>query len=238
MRLVVHSDAESLARDAAVFVAGLLKQAAGPRVSLGLAGGSTPRATYRQLRWQPVDWESVDLWLSDERWVPPDDPESNGDMAASALADHVDARMIRPRWSKYLTARDSAAFYEAELRRIIPNGGSDVILLGMGTDGHTASLFPETEALHEMTRWFVANEVPQVESWRLTATAPMIWRARTVVVLTEGESKAPMVAEAFEGPDGSIPIQLLRRAKGDVVWLVDQAAARDLTRTPVERSTT
>jgi 6-phosphogluconolactonase len=237
MRLVVHSDAESLARDAAIFVTGLLEQATGPRASLGLAGGSTPKATYEQLRWQPVDWEAVDLWLSDERWVPPDDPESNGRMAASALTDHVDARMVRPRWSEYLTARDSAAFYEAELRRIIPGGRSDVILLGMGTDGHTASLFPDTEALREMTRWFVANEVPQVESWRLTATAPMIWRARTVVVLTAGEAKAAMVAEAFEGEDGTIPIQLLRRAEGDVVWLVDEAAARDLTRTPVDRPT-
>jgi 6-phosphogluconolactonase len=236
MRVVVHPDPEFLARAAAGFIAGLLKQAAGPRVSLGLAGGSTPKATYEQLRWQPVDWQTVDLWLSDERWVPPDDSESNGGMAAAALTDHIEARVLRPRWSRFLTARDSAAFYEAELRRVIPEGRSDVILLGMGSDGHTASLFPGTAALDETTRWFVANEVPQVDAWRLTATAPMIQRAGTVVVLTAGESKASMVAEAFEGEDGSIPIQLLRRAEGDVVWLVDEAAAAELTKTPAERA--
>lgn len=237
MRVVVHDDEQALALGAASFIAGLIKGSGKPRVSVGLAGGSTPRATYEQLRRQPVDWERVDLWLSDERWVAPDDPDSNGAMAAEALVDHIDARFLRPRWSTYLTPVDSAAFYEAELRRAIPDGRSDVVLLGMGADGHTASLFPGTAALDVTDRWFVANEVPQLETWRLTASVPMLQRAAVVIVLTSGESKAEMVEVAFEGAEGSVPIQVLREAGGDVVWMVDAPAASQLAHTPLERAT-
>jgi len=236
MRIVVHADGETLARRAAEHIAGLIKQSAGPRVALGLAGGSTPKATYEELRWLPVNWDIVDLWLSDERWVAPDHDDSNGAMAAATLADHVEARFFRTRWSRHVRPRDAAAFYEADLRRIIPDGRSDIILLGMGSDGHTASLFPGTEALDEKERWFVANEVPHLDTWRLTATATMIQRAGAVVVLTAGDTKAEMVATAFEGEDGTIPIQLLRQAEGHVVWLVDEAAASMLSETPVERA--
>jgi len=235
MRVNVFPTADELAAGAAGAIANAIKESPGARVSVGLAGGSTPRATYEHLRWEPVPWDGVDLWLSDERWVPHDHEDSNGLMAATALVDHVGARFVRPRWSEYLTAMDSAAFYEAELRRFIPGGRSDIVLLGMGADGHTASLFPDTRALDEHRRWFVHNEVPQLDTWRLTATPPMINRARTVLVLTAGESKADVLATALEGPDGSVPIQLLRHAVGEVVWMVDEAAASSLSSITVER---
>ena len=114
-------------------------------------------------------------------------------------------------------------------------GKDSIVLLGMGTDGHTASLFPGTGALEETDRWFIDNEVPQLDTWRLTASIPLIQRARTVMVFTAGESKASVLSEVLEGPDGVYPIQLLRHAAGEVVWLIDEAAASQLTETPLER---
>lgn len=235
MRVIAHPSSEILSIGAAARIAEALASAPGPRASLGLAGGSTPRAVYERLRANRIEWGAVDVWLSDERWVPADHEESNGRMAVESLVAHIDAELLRPRWSEYLTPADSAAFYEADLRRIMPDGVSDVVLLGMGADGHTASLFPGTEALAETARWFIHNEVPQLDTWRLTATAPMIQRARNVFVLVSGESKAGVLTEVLEGPDGVHPIQLLAHAAGDVVWLVDEAAAAGLTITTVER---
>ncbi len=235
MRVIVFPSPDALAAGATAAIATAIKGSDRPRVTMGLAGGSTPRSTYEQLRWAAVPWETVDLWLSDERWVPHDHEDSNGRMVSEALVDHIDARFFRPRWSEYLTAADSAAYYEADLRRIVPDGAADVVLLGLGADGHTASLFPETEALGEKTRWFIHNEVPQLNTWRLTATATMIQRAALALMLTAGESKADAVAVALEGPDGSIPAQLLRHAHGEVVWMIDEAAASKLSTTHLER---
>ncbi|MGF1665591.1 MAG: 6-phosphogluconolactonase [Acidimicrobiia bacterium] len=235
MRVIAHPDPQTLAEAAAAAITATIAKTEGARVSVGLAGGSTPKDTYGRLVNHPVPWERVDLWLSDERWVAHDDTDSNGLMAHEALVSRVPAAFHRPRWSSYLTAADSAAFYEAELRRIMPDGVADLVLLGMGTDGHTASLFPGTTGLDEHDRWFIANAVPQLDTWRLTATATMIQRARTVIVLTAGSSKAEVLAEVLEGPDGVHPIQLLRHAVGEVLWMVDDAAAAGLTSTPVER---
>lgn len=235
MRVIAHPDPTSLAEAAATTIVDLITSIDRPRANIGLAGGSTPKDTYERLRQREVDWSRIDLWLSDERWVAHDHPDSNGRMAAEALVDHVPATFHRPRWSEYLDAGDAAAYYEADLRRLMPDGIADLVLLGMGTDGHTASLFPGTDGLGEETRWFIANEVPQLDTWRLTATVPMIQRARTVMVLTAGESKAEVLAEVLEGPDGRYPIQLLRHAKGDVMWMVDEAAVSRLTATVIDR---
>jgi 6-phosphogluconolactonase len=235
MRVIAHPDPQTLAEAAASAITTTITESEASRVSVGLAGGSTPKDTYGRLVRHPVPWERVDLWLSDERWVAHDHDESNGRMAHDALVAHVPAAFHRPRWSEYLTASDSAAFYEADLRRIMPDGVADLVLLGMGTDGHTASLFPGTVGLQEHDRWFIANEVPQLDTWRLTATATMIQRARTVMVLTAGASKAEVLAEVLEGPDGVHPIQLLRHAAGEVIWMVDDAAVTGLDSTPVER---
>ncbi|HEU4894984.1 MAG TPA: 6-phosphogluconolactonase, partial [Acidimicrobiia bacterium] len=160
MELIVYDNAEELAAGAAQRIADLLAEGDGP-FSLGLAGGSTPSATYAALRGRATGWNRVDAWLSDERWVPPDHERSNGRMAAEILMDHVDARFHRPRWSEFMEPADSAAHYEATLRSIHEDRRPDLILLGMGEDAHTASLFPGSRALEEKTRWFVDNSIPE-----------------------------------------------------------------------------
>lgn len=199
-------------------------------MTLGLAGGSTPADTYRELGGHQVDWPNVRLWLSDERWVPHDHADSNGGMALELLPAEANRRLVRPRYSEFLQPEDSAAHYEAELRLIHDGRDPDMVLLGMGTDGHTASLFPGTTALDApVDRWFVANHVPQLDTWRLTATPSLLQRATAVVVLVAGSDKADVLREVLEGPDGAYPIQLLREAEGDVTVVCDEAAAARLS---------
>ena len=189
---------------------------------MGLAGGSTPAATYQALRGRVTGWEKVTAWLSDERWVPHDHPRSNGRMAAENLMDHVPAQFLRPIWSEFLEARDAAVRYEATIRAHHKDNRPDLILLGLGEDGHTASLFPDTSALAEETRWIVANHVPQLDEDRLTITYPLLGRARTVIVLTVGEAKAEAVKASF---DGTTPAGRLQEGDAKVEWHVDEAAA-------------
>lgn len=230
MRVVVFEDSAALAAGAAAAVTETIEAVEGRRVAVGLAGGSTPRAAYEALRTRPAPWERVDLWLSDERWVPSTHPDCNGRMAAEALAGAVPAAFHRPRWSEYLEATEAAAHYEADLRGFMPEGGPDLVLLGMGTDGHTASLFPGTEALDaDPHRWYVGNWVPQQDCWRLTATPTLLCAARRVMVLVSGAAKAEVAAAAIEGEPGRYPIQILRRSAGEVHWLLDRAAATALS---------
>jgi 6-phosphogluconolactonase len=221
MEVLVEETAEDVADAASRRLADLVAAAEG-RFSLGLAGGSTPEATYRSLRRLSPGWDNVDAWLSDERWVPPDHERSNGRMAARALLDHVDAGFDRPRWSELIMPEDSAAHYEARLRSIHRAGRPDVVLLGIGEDGHTASLFPGTAALDEMNRWFVANHVPQLGEDRLTATFPMLWRSRLLMVLAVGAGKAQAVKQSFEG---ATPAGRLGAGEAVVEWYLDRQAA-------------
>lgn len=221
MEPVVHDSPEALADAAARHISALIRDAGG-RFSFGLAGGSTPASTYVRLRSADVDWSSVDAWLSDERWVPPDDERSNARMAKEALADHVDITLHRPIWGDFVQADDSAAHYEAKLRSIHAGARPDLILLGMGDDGHTASLFPDTKALAERRRWFVANFVPEQDELRLTATFPLLWSAREIILLVAGAGKAEAVRDSFSG---ATPAGQLGQAKGKVTWHLDTAAA-------------
>ncbi len=221
MKLVVHDTAEATAEAAATRVAGVIGSA-GDRVTLGLAGGSTPAATYAALRTQPVEWDRVDAWLSDERWVQPDHQRCNGRMAAETLMDHVDARFHRPVWSELVEPNDSAALYESTIRGILVDNRPDLILLGMGDDGHTASLFPDTPALGETNRWFVAQHIPQQQETRITATYPLLWAAELLLVLVVGKSKAEALKESLAG---RTPAGRLGEGDGEVEWYVDVAAA-------------
>lgn len=199
-------------------------------MTLGLAGGSTPADTYDALGDVDIDWSRISLWLSDERWVPLDHPDSNGRMALSHLPPDAHDRLARPRFSQYVTPADSAVHYDATLRAMHGNSAPDVVLLGMGTDGHTASLFPGTEALNAQPhRWFVENHVPDLDTWRLTATPDLLCSAGQVVVLIAGPEKASVLAEVLEGPDGRYPIQLLRSAGGEVTVMCDRDAASALS---------
>ncbi|MGQ0848768.1 MAG: 6-phosphogluconolactonase [Actinomycetota bacterium] len=229
MSLEVFDDGPALAAGAAARIAGWLGDTDPGRVSLGLAGGSTPAAAYLRLRETPTEWGRIDIWLSDERWVPLDHPDSNGRMAAETLCDLVPARFHRPRFAPWLEPRDAAAHYEATLRSIHPDGHEpDLILLGMGDDGHTASLFPGSDALHVERRWFVDNWVEHLDTWRLTATFPLLHRARRLVFLVAGAAKATTLARVFAGEP--LPATLAASGGGNVEWLVDRDAASLLGR--------
>lgn len=222
MELVVYDTPEEAAVGAAERIADLLA-AAGDGFTLGLAGGSTPAAIYEALRGRATGWDRVDAWLSDERWVPHDDERSNGRMAARTLIDHVGARFHRPRWSEHIEAADAAVHYEAKIRSIHQDKRPDLILLGMGEDGHTASLFPGSEALDEKSRLFVANAIPETGEARLTATYPLLWSAQRLLVMVTGEAKAPALAKAFAGDE--VPIARIGEGDAEVEWHVDGAAA-------------
>ena len=221
MELIVQETPDEVAEVASRRVAELIASATGS-FSLGLAGGSTPEATYKELRGRATRWDEVQAWLSDERWVPPDHERSNGGMAAMTLLNHVDAVFHRPRWSELMSPEDSAVYYEATLRSIHDGAPPDVVLLGVGDDGHTASLFPGTAALNETSRWFVANHVTQLGEDRLTATFPLLWRAKLLMVLAVGANKARAVKASF---DGATPAGRLGDGEALVEWYVDRGAA-------------
>lgn len=220
MEKIVHHSSDDLAGTVAGEIADLI--ATESRLTLGLAGGGSPEATYRKLREMDVDWPKVDVWLSDERWVPWDHERCNGKMASETLLDHVGANFHRPPWGELIEADDSAAHYEAALRSIHPDGSPDLVLLGLGEDGHTASLFPGTEALDETRRWFTANYVPQLDEVRLTATYPLLWRARRVFFLVTGSGKAEAVRDSFAG---KTPAGRIGEGDAEVIWHLDAEAA-------------
>lgn len=221
MDVVVHANLTEAATAVADRVVDLMAQTEG-RFSIGLAGGSTPAALYEILSQETADWSQVDLWLSDARWVAHDDHRSNGRMARETLVDHIDATFHRPRWSEGITPDESAAEYEKMLRSLHVNRQPDLILLGLGHDGHTASLFPGSTALAERHRWYVANEIPATGEPRLTATYPLLWSADHLLVLATGAGKAEAVRDSF---DGISPAGHIDEGDSEVEWHIDQAAA-------------
>lgn len=216
--------------------------AARGRFTVALSGGSTPRRLYELLAAPPfreqIDWERMEVFWGDERAVPPDHPDSNFGMAHAALFAKVPAPPARVhRMPGERTDRDVAAQeYAAEIARTfaVPSAGEppvlDLILLGMGPDGHTASLFPHTDAVRERRRWVVRNYVPKLQADRLTLTAPILSRGATILFLVAGADKAPVLREVLEGPPDleRLPSQLIRPTAGRLVWLVDRAAASRL----------
>ncbi|MEO7986911.1 MAG: 6-phosphogluconolactonase, partial [Gemmatimonadales bacterium] len=210
--------------------------AASGRFTVALAGGSTPRAAYLLLATDAfarrVDWARVQVLWGDERCVPPSDPRSNYRMAREALLDRVP---IPPSNIHRIRGEDdppeSAAAYERLLRDILREGGRvDLILLGMGNDGHTASLFPGQPALDEKERWVVAHYVADAAMWRITLTLLVINAAHEVNFVVSGASKAARLREVIKGPFAPrlLPAQLVAPAPGRLTWLVDAAAASHL----------
>ena len=209
---------------------------------VAVSGGNTPRGMFALLadRSAPyfarVPWEKLHLFWVDERCVPPTDAESNYRMTNEAMLAHVPlpAGQIH-RMEGELDPEVAASRYEATIRSSLRLEGAetpafDLVLLGMGDDGHTASLFPHTQALHELGRLVVANHVPQKEAWRITLTWPVINAAREVAFLIEGAEKAPVLESVFLGaydPEAK-PSQLIRPASGRLTLLLDEAAAAKL----------
>jgi 6-phosphogluconolactonase len=205
------------------------------RFAVVLAGGSTPKATYQILARDyadRIDWGNVHVFFGDERSVPPDHEDSNYRMAREALLDHVPVGSVH-RMQGELPPDEAAEAYEQELRDFfgpeeLPQ--FDLILLGTGGDGHTASLFPETSALEVHDRWVVANPVLKLETTRITLTFPVINAARAVYFLVAGEGKAGPVAEILEGsPDPREYPASLIQPQGGPTWMLDEAAASGIS---------
>lgn len=236
--IVVLPDPAAIAREAADrFVAAAAESiAARGSFAVALAGGSTPKAMCRLLAAEPlrsqVDWVRTEIYFGDERVVLPDHADSNYRMAREALLDHVPIPGDNVYRMKGEAEPESAAkAYGQHLKaRFGPDGGVDLCLLGMGDDGHTASLFPGSPAVREQEHRVVAQHVAKSttgDSWRLTMTAPFLNRSRHVLFLVAGKSKAAALAEVLEGerdPD-RYPSQLINPEKTKVTWLIDVMAA-------------
>ncbi|MCI0677412.1 MAG: 6-phosphogluconolactonase [Actinobacteria bacterium] len=219
MLIEVYPDSARLTRGVASRLAAVVTGGEG-RVTLGLAGGGTPAPVYRALAAMGLDWGQTDLWLSDERWVPPDDERSNGRMVDETLAGPVGARLHRPPWNPDLEASDAAAHYESVIRSLHHDHRPDLVHLGLGADGHTASLFPGTPALETDWRWVVDNPGPG--EMRITTAFPLLWRARVLVVQVTGGEKAEAVRETMEG---RTPASRLADGDAEVEWHLDREAA-------------
>ena len=220
----VLPDPDSLASHAADVLAAELEGTP----NLALAGGSTPATTYRELAGRAIDWSGVDLWVGDERWVPPGDAASNAAMARRELGPVAARRVLAPPWADRLTPAQSAQAYEHLLRSRFGEGplAPGIVLLGLGDDAHTASLFPGTAALDVTDRDYVANFVPQHGTWRLTLSLPAIHRADLVVFLVSGAGKGAALARVLSGDDEDLPARRVASGPQRTLWLVDEAAAR------------
>jgi 6-phosphogluconolactonase len=244
MPLHIVADASALADRAAHEVVDIGRAALAERgrFLIALSGGSTPRAMHARLAQPPLssalNWSQVEFFWSDERAVPPESPDSNYGMAVATLLRPLGIQPARVhRLEGEAADLDAAAqSYERTLAAIAgvePRGAPpelDLVLLGMGGDGHTASLFPHTAALDEKERWVVCNDVPQLHTRRLTFTFHLILRARHVRVLVAGADKAAALASVWSGPPAlhDFPSQRLAGNNPRIIWLVDRAAASAL----------
>ena len=240
----IYASAELLARAAAerfVALAGKATSRSGA-FRVALAGGTTPRRLYALLAEDSysarVPWDGVHFFWGDERCVPPDHEQSNYRMAREELLDRVPVPADQVhRMRGELQPELAASKYEKLLRQQLSPDGSektlgrfDLVLLGMGDDGHTASLFPGTPALAETERWVVGQYVEKLEAWRITLTPPLLNAAHHVLFLVEGQGKAARLHEVLEGeshPD-QLPAQLVRPTAGELVWMLDRPAASGL----------
>lgn len=219
------------------------------RFVVALSGGSTPRRTYERLAREPVvsriQWSLVHVVWGDERCVAPNDVESNYRMAREELLEHVPvpaANIHRIHGEDDPAA--AAASYETVLRTLLrtPEGAPssapeqriDLALLGLGDNGHTASIFPESAAASETIRWVMAESVDASPAWRITLTAPVLNAAAELLFIVSGKGKANILARILDGPrcPRELPAQLIAPSPGRLHWLVDAAAAAELAKSP------
>lgn len=232
----VCADLRAVSRAAAELFAAAARRAVAThgRFAVALAGGETPRSTYELLAASPfreeLPWQNIHVFWGDERCVPADDPRSNALMARRALLDHVpvQAANIHPITCAH-DPQQSAADYERLLRAFFANGPPhfDLVFLGLGEDGHTASLFPGSTPLTEGAHWTAVTARSGEEFSRVTLTLPCLNRAAQVVFLAAGAGKAHILQAVLEeSPESaSLPARLIRPTAGELLWLVDKAAA-------------
>ena len=237
----VEPDRDALALRTAQYLVEMAAEAVDARgqARIAISGGSTPKAAFQLLadphqRFRAaMPWDRLDLYWVDERSVPPDDADSNYRMTLEALLSHVPLPPNQVhRMEGELDPEAAAARYESELRNSFRLEGAesprfDLVSLGMGDDGHTASLFPHTTAIHEMGRLVTANHVPQKDTWRITLTWPVINHANSVFFEIAGDDKAERVREVFMGPRDPerLPSQLIWPSSGILTLFLDKAAA-------------
>lgn len=203
---------------------------------VALSGGSTPNAIYKLLASpayrEQINWNCVKFFWSDERWVPHDHPESNFGTAMRAGLNQlpISQENLFPMPTHYQKAEEAALAYEKIIKREVAEAQFDLIMLGMGEDGHTASLFPRTHALDVEDRLVAANYVPAKETWRLTLTYRTINNALKSTILSTGSNKAEMCHQVLRGPYDfyHLPIQKVGTIQHPVLWILDQLAASKL----------
>jgi 6-phosphogluconolactonase len=235
-------DRERLTETAAEHIARLASEAiaANGMFSIALSGGSTPQPLYTLLASgrfaKRIEWSQVHVFWGDERCVPPDNPQNNYRMAREAL---LDAVPLPPANAHRIRGEDdpnqASSRYEEELRAFFgsnptdgsPRTGFDLVLLGMGENGHTASLFPGSPAVTELVRWVMAQYVEAVSMWRITLTPIVINAAKNITFLVSGIEKSRRLRDVLEGPmqPRVLPAQIIKPKQGRLMWLVDKAAS-------------
>jgi len=241
MNLIIKKTPTELAKAAADLIAKRITDVlkTQDRFTIALSGGSTPKALHELLAKAPyveqIPWAQLHVFWGDERYVPIDDEQSNAGMAYDTLLGHVytPEEQIHV-WKTDLEPAEAAADYNQVLHDYFGETGPtfDLVLLGMGDDGHTLSLFPGTEVVHENSAWTAAYFLTKQDMYRLTLTAPIVNRAKCVLFLVAGPKKAAPLKEVLEGdynPD-VYPSQQIKPTDGELIWLVDEKAAADLNR--------
>lgn len=237
-RVEVWRDLSELSERAAELLIGIAREATSEKgaFTLALSGGSTPKALYQLLatdaKSSRVEWGKTHLFWTDERCVPPDNPQSNYGMAEATLISHVDVPLgqVHRMHGEDEPTRAADAYAE-ELDQYFGVGDPrfSLILLGMGDDGHTASLFPNSSALADTAHTVAASYVEKMKTHRLTLTLRTLNAAATIIFLVSGKTKAKALSVVFGSQrinGGALPAQLIRPAKGELIWLVDEPAAR------------
>jgi len=236
-----HADYDQLIARAAEIVAGEISAAAGRsgKCRIVLSGGETPTALYVRLTAPPfleaIPWARTAWFFGDERWVPPDDPRSNAGSVQRVLFSKapVPSDQIFPVPTDLQNPRESARAYEATLRTHCPSDAwpaFDIVLMGLGADGHTASLFPGDDAVTERTAWVVATRAGRPVPDRITLTVPVFAHAGVMCFLVAGSAKADALAATLEGPVDPMrwPAQAVQPPSGRCIWLIDDAAGAKL----------
>ena len=241
MHIAIHPDLDTISQQAAAYITRIAREAivTRGRFTLALSGGNTPKMLYSLLASEPyssqIDWQLVDIFWSDERCVPPDDPESNYRMAQEVLLSRISIpvpqvhRMPADRADREAASLD----YTRDMQRVFGTNGVpdfDLLQLGMGPEAHTASLFPHQPSLHETQRLVMPVTVPKPPPDRLTFTPPILNAAHHVLFLVTGADKADALRAVIEGPPNpdEYPAQIVRPTNGEVTWMVDSAIAQKI----------
>lgn len=238
MQIHIRNDVEILSNEAAQIFVKIAKEAVANsgRFSVVLTGGSSPQRLYELLASDQfknqIPWQQTHVFFGDERWVHHDDVRNNARMAYELLLNHVPVPQDQiVRMSGELAPEDSAHQYELILQEFFKDTKPefDLVLLGMGDDGHTASLFPGTDVIHENKHWVKSLFLNKQKMHRITLTAPILNQARNIIFLVMGKNKSAVLKKVIEGGNNPpFPAELIMKGSGSLLWLVDKEAGSDL----------